>query len=111
MAVTGGAKVTIDAVGAAQIDLAVNAASSLHVGTLHADDLRITRTGQGAATLAGTTRTFRVRNPGTGTLGAAGVVANEADLVTQSDGGIRGAARYTARATALGSGAILVSGR
>lgn len=110
VAVTGGAKVTVDALRAAQLDLAVNAASSLAVGSLRVDDLRVTLTGQGAMTLAGATRTLRVRNLGAGTFDAASLTADEADLVAQSDGGIRVGARYTARATSLGSGAVLVSG-
>lgn len=109
--VTGGAKVRIAALRADRLDLSVNAGSSLDVVSLRTTELRATLTGESAMTLAGTATRLRVRNLGTGLFDAPLLVAEDADLVTQGDGGIRVAVRYTARATALGTGAILISGQ
>ncbi|UYY57461.1 GIN domain-containing protein [Sphingomonas sp. S2-65] len=108
--ITGGAKVRIAELRASRLDLAVNALGTLDVASLLADDVRATLTGEGAMSLAGASARLRVRNLGTGSFDAAALTAEDADLVAQGDGGIRVGVRYTARATALGTGAILVSG-
>lgn len=108
--ITGGARVRIDDLRADQADLVVNAASSLSVDTLRVTDLRAALTGTGTMMLTGIATRLRVRNLGTGSFDAPGLTAGDADLLTQGDGGIRVHVRYTARATALGKGAILISG-
>ena len=109
--VTDGAKVRIAALRADRLDLSVNAGSSPDVASLSTTELRATLTGESAMTLAGTATRLRVRNLGTGSSGAPLLIAEDADLVTQGDRGIRVHVRYTAHATALGDGAILITGQ
>lgn len=108
--ITGGATVRIAALRADQLDLAVNAASSLDVTSVQATDLHTTLTGESAMKLAGTATRLRVRNLGAGSFDSPMLIAGDADLVTDS-GSIRVHVRYTARAAALGTGAIVISGQ
>lgn len=109
--VTGGAQVRVAAARSNRVDLSLSGAGTLDVGDVAASDLIVTLTGGGTVTLAGTVDRARVRSYGAGSVDAARLTAGEATLVSESSGDIRITARYLARATALGTGAIRIGGK
>ena len=108
--INGGGRARVAAVRGNRVDLSVSGAGSLDVADVAAGDLVVTLTGTGAINLAGKAERARVQSYGTGSVEAARLTAGEATLVSQSSGNIEMAARYLARATAFGTGAIRVSG-
>lgn len=108
---SGGARVRVAEMRGGRVELMLTGAGSLDVGGIKADDLVVNLTGTGAITLAGTAARARVRNYGAGSVDAAALTAGDANLTSESAGTIRIDARYTARATALGSGGISITGK
>lgn len=109
--VNGGARVRVARTQAARVDLSVNGAGSIDVADVAASDVIVTLSGAGSLTLAGKADRARVRSYGTGSIDAARLTAGEATLVSESGGDIAITARYSARATALGTGSIRVLGK
>jgi hypothetical protein len=110
-ALNGGARVRVTEMRGERVELLLTGAGSLDVGGIKADDLIVNLTGAGAITLAGTAARARVRNYGAGSIDAGALIAGDANLTSESSGDIRIQARYTARATALGSGGISIAGK
>ncbi|MDT8759301.1 DUF2807 domain-containing protein [Sphingomonas psychrotolerans] len=111
VALNGGAKVRIAEMHGAQVELLQAGAGSLEVASIRADELNANLTGTGPITLAGTAGRVRIRNYGTGSIDASVLTANDASLNSSSSGDIRIHVRFTARATALGSGGISITGK
>lgn len=109
--VNGGGRVRVAQVRGDRVDLTVNGGGTLEVVDVTAGDLALTLSGTGAITAAGKADRLRARSFGAGSIDAARLTAGEAVLISQSSGDISAAARYTARATALGTGAIRIGGR
>lgn len=107
----GGARVRVAEMRGGRVELMLAGAGSLDVGGIKADDLIVSLTGTGVITLAGTAARVRMRNYGAGSIDAAALTAGDANLTSESAGTIRIDARYTARATALGSGGISITGK
>ena len=108
----GGARVRVAEMEGARVDLGLNGAGSLDVGRVEADDLNVALTGTGAIAIGGgSAGRARVRSYGAGSVDAAGLTAREATLISESSGEISMTVRYTARATALGSGGVHVLGK
>lgn len=107
----GGAQVRVAEMRGARVELLLTGGGSLDVGGIRADDLTASLTGTGAMTLAGTVTRARIRNYGAGSIDAGALTAGDANLTSESSGDIRINARYTARATALGSGGISITGK
>ena len=108
--VTGGGKLHIAEMRGARADASVNGAGSLDVASLIADDFGAALTGTGAMRLAGNVGRLRLRNIGTGAIDAQGLTANDAVLASEGTGTISATVRYTARATAMGTGGITIAG-
>lgn len=106
-----GARVKVAEMRGSRVELVLSGAGSLDVGAVRADDLIVNLTGSGAITLAGTAARARMRNYGAGSIDAAALSAGEANLTSDGSGTIRVDVRYTARASALGSGAIDITGK
>ncbi|WP_404339990.1 GIN domain-containing protein [Sphingomonas sp. MMS12-HWE2-04] len=109
--VSGGGKLRISEMRGARADASVNGAGSLEVESLVADDFGAALTGTGAIRLAGTVGRLRLRNIGTGSIDAQALTANDAVLSSEGTGTISATVRYTARATALGTGGINIAGK
>lgn len=107
----GGARVRVAEVRGARADLVLSGAGSLEVSTVRADDLVVNLTGNGEMTLAGTAARARMRTSGAGSIDAAALTAGDANLTSDGSGSIRVNVRYTARASALGSGGIDITGK
>lgn len=111
VALNGGAKVRVAEMHGAQVELLQSGPGSLEVASIRADELNANLTGTGPVTLAGTAGRVRIRNYGTGSIDASALVAGDASLNSGSSGDIRIHVRFTARATALGSGGISITGK
>jgi hypothetical protein len=109
--VNGSGRVRIAAARGSRVDLSLNGAGTLDVGDVAAGDLNVTLTGGGTMSLAGKAERARVRSYGAGSVDAARLTAGEATLVSESSGDIGVTARYSARATALGTGTIRIGGK
>mgnify|MGYP006144258613 CR=1 FL=1 len=107
----GGAKVRVAEMRGPRVELLQTGAGSLEVAAIRADDLTASLTGTGAMRLTGTSGRTKIRNYGAGSIDASGLTAGDASLTSESSGDIRINVRFTARATALGSGGISISGR
>ena len=107
----GGAKVRVAEMHGARVELLQTGGGSLDVASIRTDDLNASLTGTGAMTLAGTAARIRMRNYGTGSIDAGGLTAGDASLTSESSGSIAINVRFTARATALASGGISISGK
>lgn len=107
----GGARVKVTEMRGARVDLALSGAGSLDVGAVCAEDLVVSLTGNGAITLAGTAARARMRTSGAGSIDAATLTAGDANLTSDGSGSIRVNVRYSARASALGSGGIDITGK
>jgi hypothetical protein len=106
----GGAKVRVAEMRGARIELLQTGTGTLDVASIRTDDLNASLTGTGAMTLAGTAARARIRNYGAGSIDAGGLTAGDASLISESSGNIRIDVRFTARATALASGGIDITG-
>jgi hypothetical protein len=111
VALNGGAKVRVVEMRGAKIELLQAGAGSLDVASIRTDDLTANLTGTGAMTLAGTAGRVRMRNYGSGSIDASALTANDASLNSGSSGDIRINVRFTARANAIGSGGISITGK
>ncbi len=111
VAVNGGAKVRVAEMRGARVELVQSGAGSLEVASIRADDLTATLTGTGAMTFAGTAGRARVRSYGAGSIDASRLTAGDASLTSESSGQIQINVRFTARATALGTGGISITGK
>lgn len=111
VALAGGARVRAAEMRGGRVELMLTGGGSLDVGRVSAEDLIVNLTGTGAITLAGTAARARIRNYGAGSVDAGALIAGDANLTSESSGDIRIEARYTARATALGSGGISIAGK
>ncbi|UZK64990.1 GIN domain-containing protein [Sphingomonas sp. M1-B02] len=109
--ITGGARVRVAEMRGGRVDMSLNGTGTLDVGSIQADDFTASLAGFGKMTLAGITARGRVRNYGEGSIDAAGLSVGDANLFSQSTGDLRIAVRFTARAVALGKGAIRIDGK
>lgn len=106
-----GARARVAEMRGGRVELLVSGAGSLAVGAVRADDLVVSLNGTGAISLAGAAARARMRTYGAGSIDAAALTAGEANLTSDGSGGISVNVRYTARASALGSGAISITGK
>lgn len=107
----GGARVTVAEMRGGRVELVLSGAGSLDVRAVRAEDLLVNLTGTGAITLAGSAARTRMRTYGTGSIDAAALTAGDADVTSDGSGSIGVNVRYTAHASALGSGAISITGK
>ncbi|WP_168355802.1 head GIN domain-containing protein [Sphingomonas gei] len=110
VALSGGARVRVAEMHGARVELLQAGAGSLDVASIRTDDLTANLNGTGTMALAGTAARAQVRNYGTGSIDASGLTAGDARLNSAGSGSIRINVRFTARANAVGSGAIDITG-
>ncbi|WP_158298886.1 GIN domain-containing protein [Sphingomonas psychrotolerans] len=107
----GGARVRVAEMRGARVELLQTGTGTLEIASIRTDDLNASLTGTGTMTLAGTAQRARIRNYGAGSIDASGLTAGDASLTSESSGNIRIDVRFTARATALASGGITITGK
>jgi hypothetical protein len=107
----GGARVRVAQMRGSRVELVQTGAGALEVASIRADDMTASLVGTGAMTLAGAAARLRMRNTGAGSIDASGLTVGDATISSESSGDIRVAVRFSARATALGSGGIRIAGK
>lgn len=94
-----------------RVDLSVNGAGEIEAGDVQGDQVQAMLIGPGSMTLSGKARTARLTANGPGRIDASALQADEATVLLDGQGEIKAAARYTARVTNVGLGAVSVAGR
>lgn len=109
--VQGGGRLSIAPMKAERIDLSVSGSGELSVDGARTDQLNATLVGTGRMRIAGQAQRALLQSQGAGTIDAATLTVNDLTIRADGTGDTRAAARYTARITASGLGAVTVSGR
>ena len=109
--INGGGKLTVDRVEGARVDLSVNGAGVLDIAAIDTEQLNATLTGTGEMKLAGRASRASVGSYGAGSIDAAGLLVNELTVRASTTGEGHYAARYTARVSSDGLGAVTVDGK
>lgn len=108
--VNGGGRLTIDRMKSQRVELGVNGGGTMRVEGIDSGEVAATLTGAGSLAATGKSGRATFSSYGTGSVDASGLEVN--DLTVRSNGSGSGsfAARYTARISALGLGAVSVTG-
>jgi len=109
--VTGGGNVTASALAGPRVEAGVTGSGTLSVSGVDTEALSATLTGTGTLTLSGKAVQASFNSYGAGSVDASQLLANALIVRANSRGEGRYAARYTAKVSALGLGAIRVEGR
>lgn len=109
--VQGGGRLSIAPMKAERIDLSVSGSGELSVDGVRTDQLNATLVGTGRMRIAGQAQRALLQSQGAGTIDSAALTVNDLTIRADGTGDTRAAARYTARITASGLGAVTVSGR
>lgn len=108
--IAGSGSIAIDAIRGPRIMLIVEGSGRIGVGAVEADRLEVVVTGSGAMMLAGHAKAMSAAVRGASSLDAAGLVAGDLVLVSESAGNVALAARTSAKVTATGSGDVAIGG-
>ena len=108
--VVAGGRVTIGAMKAQRVDLAITGAGSLTVPAVDADQLNTTVIGTGVLTVGGRASRARLQTNGPGATDATALTVNDLTVRVEGSGETRATARYTAQVTSTGLGKVVVSG-
>lgn len=109
--VTGGGNVTASALAGPRVEAGVSGSGTLSVSGVDTEALSATLTGTGTLTLSGKAVQASFNSYGAGSVDASQLLANALIVRANGRGEGRYAARYTAKVSALGVGAIRVEGR
>lgn len=109
--VSGGGRLRIAPMKAERIDLAVSGTGELFVEGASTDQLNATLVGPGAIHLAGRAQRAMLQLQGAGSVDAAGLMVNDLSIRSDGTGETHAAARFTARISAVGLGAVTVDGK
>lgn len=109
--VRGGGRLSIAPMTAERIDLTVSGSGELSVDGAKTDQLNATLVGTGRLHIAGRAQRALLQSQGAGTIDAAALAVNDLTIRADGTGDTHAAARYTARITASGLGAVTVDGR
>ncbi|KQM62054.1 MULTISPECIES: GIN domain-containing protein [unclassified Sphingomonas] len=110
VAVRGPAKVRVERMAGAQLDLSLTGDGSIEVGTIDAGRIDAMLIGSGRLTLAGHGGEAQFLVNGPGTIDAGGLSIDALLVQSQGTGTGRYRARYTADINAQGSGMVTVDG-
>ena len=106
----GSASLAVDKASGLRLDLSVSGSGSLGIASLAVDNLVVGLVGSGKVTLAGKAKQFRATVQGSAGLDAAGLRANDANVVADTAGLVAVGASRTARVKATGSGNVEIIG-
>jgi len=109
-AVVGSGSLDIDRAKGLRVLLSVSGSGRLSVGSVEADNLVVGLLGGGRIALAGRTKQLRATVQGSGDLAAAGLSADDAQIVSDTAGNVTVAVAKTARVTATGPGDVEIIG-
>ena len=106
----GAGALHIDGMAAQKAELSMTGAGAITVTNLRADQLDATLIGTGALHLDGTALRARFRSNGAGTIAAEPLMVRDLSVTSQSAGDSSFRASRTAEVTALGVGAVRITG-
>lgn len=110
LSVIGAGDVTIDRSVGSRFGLVVTGAGRAAIDRLEVDQLTVAINGTGSAKLAGRAKQARIRSQGNGSVEAAGLSVDDAEIIMNGAGEIRLSATRSARNVLNGSGRIVVDG-
>jgi hypothetical protein len=108
--VLGAGSLGVDRARGLRIDLTVSGSGRLGIAAIDADQLVLNLNGSGKIELGGKAKQLRAFVSGTGDLDAAGLRADNADLVTDTAGSVAFTAVRTAKVRANGTGDVAIAG-
>jgi hypothetical protein len=108
--VVGSGTLDIDRAKGLRVDLSVSGSGRLTVGAVEADNLVVGLLGGGRITVAGRARQLKATLQGSGDLAAAGLSADEAQIVSDTAGNVAVAVTRSAKVTATGPGDVEIVG-
>jgi hypothetical protein len=110
LSLTGGGQITLDRMQAADASVQLAGSGRIRVAAIDADRLDTRLIGSGALELSGSARRASFTNTGTGAITAGGLAVRDLTARSESSGDSRFAASQSATVSALGLGAIDVTG-
>lgn len=110
LSLIGAGDVSVDRAAGNRFGLIVSGAGRAAVDRLEVDQLTVAINGTGSAKLGGKAKQVRMRSQGEGTINAAALSADDAEVTLIGAGEIRLAASRSARNVLTGSGRIVIDG-
>lgn len=108
--VNGSGGVSVDKAKAMRFDVSLTGSGRVAIRTVEADNLILGLLGSGQIELGGKAKTLRASVQGSGDLNAQTLVAEDAQITSDTSGRIDVGARRSAKVRATGSGETLVTG-
>lgn len=108
---TGGGLILVDRIKTLRSQIALGGNGDVSVKALDVDQLDLTMSGGGRATIGGKAGVATIRVSGAGTVAAEGLRARQARIVNDGPGTVQLTADVTATVTASGAGDVLITGR
>lgn len=109
-AVVGSGSLDVDRAKGLRVDLSVSGSGRLTVGSIEADTLMVGLLGGGRITAAGRAKQLKATIQGSGDLAAADLVADDAQIASDTAGTVVVAVARTAKVTATGAGDVEIVG-
>lgn len=106
----GPAVLEVEGAGGLAVELMVEGSGTLRATRVAADALSLGLLGAGSLEVAGTARTLRARFQGTGSVAAAGLVADSATITANTVGSVALSVNGRAEITAYGLGSVTIGG-
>ena len=109
--VIGGGRLSVTGpIRGQRIDLSVNGSGAIDAGAIQADQFNATMLGSGSMKLGGRAAKVQLTTNGTGGIDATALSASDLILLLDGPGEMRATARFTAKVTTTGLGAVTVYG-
>jgi hypothetical protein len=108
--VSGSGSLSVDKARGLRLDLFLAGSGSLAIGVVDTDMLGISMLGSGKLSLAGKAKQLKANLQGSGELDAAGLRADDVQLVAETAGTVRLAASRSAKVKSTGAGDVTVTG-
>lgn len=108
--VAGSGSLTVDKARGARFDAALSGSGRIAIGNVEADRLNLQLLGAGTLKVGGKAKSLRATITGQGTLDAAGLTAENAELSTDTSGTVALGVRRAVKIAASGAGDVTISG-
>lgn len=108
--VAGSGSLVVDKARGARFEAALSGSGRIAIGTVEVDRLGLQLLGAGSLTIAGKAKSLRAAVTGQGMLGAAGLVAEDAELAADTTGTIALGVRRAVTIRSSGAGDVIISG-
>lgn len=110
VSVIGSARLAVDRLEGQRVDISLSGNGEVRVGAVEADNLVLGAIGAGAISLAGSAKNLRATVLGSASLDGSSLVAEDANLTTDTSGATIVGARRSAKVRAIGIGETRVLG-